>query len=259
MTQRLISGFLQYRYLLVELVKKGIKLKYRRSYLGLIWTLIEPLLTMIVLTIVFGTLLDRGGKDFPIYVLTGRLLYSMFSTATKSAMRAIRSNSAMITKVYVPKYLYPLSNVLYNYVIFLLSLIVLVVVAVVLGVYPTLYLIQAFIPLINILLLSLGVGMILATFAVFFRDLEYLWDVALMLIMYTCAIFYYPEKLLKSGFDFLLRYNPLYCVIDNFRSAVFGMPMDIRNMFYAFGFSMAALVVGFGIFYKQQDKFVLYI
>lgn len=257
--KKLVAGFMKYRYLLMELVKKGIKLKYRRSYLGLIWTLIEPLLTMIVLTIVFGTLLGNSSRTFPVYILTGRLLYSMFSTSTKAAMQAIRANSAMIKKVYVPKYLYPVSGVLYNYVIFLLSLIVLFIVAVVLGVPPTWYLLQAVVPLVLILLFSLGVGMILGTFSVFFRDLEYLWNVGLMLIMYMCAIFYYPEKLLDSGYGFVLKYNPLFCIIDNFRSAVFGSPMDLGYTLYAFVFSVITILIGFWVFYKEQDKFVLYI
>ena len=175
--KKYIDGFLKYKFLLTELVKKGIKLKYRRSYLGIVWTLIEPLLTMIVLTIVFGTLLGHDEKTFPVYVLTGRLLYSVFSSGTSGAMRAIRANSAMIKKVYVPKYLYPLSSVLFNYIIFLLSLIVLAVVALVLGVYPTVYLLQAFVPLFNLLVLILGIGMFLGTYSVFFRDLEYLWKV----------------------------------------------------------------------------------
>ena len=114
-------------------------------------------------------------------------------------------------------------------------------------------------PLLNILLLSLGVGMILGTFSVFFRDLEYLWGVALLLIMYASAIFYYPEKLLNSGYYFILKYNPLYCVIANFREAVFGQPMTLGYVVYSLGFSLAAIVVGFVLFYKKQDKFVLYI
>ena len=257
--KKVIAGFLKYRFLLMELVKKGIKLKYRRSYLGIIWTLIEPLLTMIVLTIVFGTLLGNKSETFPVYILTGRLLYSMFSDSTKAAMRSIRSNSAMIKKVYVPKYLYPLSSVIFNYVIFLLSLLVLFIVALVVGVYPTWYLLQAVVPLLNLFLLSLGIGMILGTFSVFFRDLEYIWNVALMLIMYMCAIFYYPERLLESGYSFILKYNPLYCIIDNFRSAVFGSPMNTGYLLYSFGFAIAALVIGFGVFYKKQDRFVLHI
>lgn len=257
--KKYIDGFLKYKFLLTELVKKGIKLKYRRSYLGLVWTLIEPLLTMIVLTIVFGTLLGHDEKTFPVYVLTGRLLYSVFSSGTSGAMRAVRANSAMIKKVYVPKYLYPLSSVLFNYIIFLLSLIVLAVVALVLGVYPTVYLLQAFVPLFNLLILILGIGMFLGTYSVFFRDLEYLWKVALMLIMYMCAIFYKAEKILASNYAFVLKYNPMFCIIDNFRSAVFGSPMNMRYMWYSFGFAMVSLLLGFYVFYRKQDEFVLHI
>ena len=171
-----VNTFMRYRFLLGELVKKGIKLKYRRSYLGIIWSLLEPLLTMIVLTIVFGTLFGNKDRTFPVYILTGRLLYTFYSSATKAALKSVRANSAMIKKVYVPKYLYPLSSVLFNYVIFLISLIVLVPVGAVLGVEPTLYMLQIPIALILVFLLSYGCGMILATIGVFFSDMEYLWS-----------------------------------------------------------------------------------
>ena len=239
--KKYVDNFMQYRFLLSELVKKGIKLKYRRSYLGMIWSMLEPLLTMIVLTIVFGTLYGNTDRTFPVYILTGRLLYSFFSQSTKAALKSIRQNSAMIKKVYVPKYLYPLSSVLFNYVIFLISLIVLAMVSVILGVKPTFYLLQAPIALILILIMSYGCGMILATIGVFFRDMEYLWSVALMLIMYTCAIFYYPSRLLKSGFSWILKYNPLYCTIDVFRSGMFGEPMNLHYAAYALVFSLYPL------------------
>ena len=257
--KKYVDNFMQYRFLLSELVKKGIKLKYRRSYLGMIWSMLEPLLTMIVLTIVFGTLYGNTDRTFPVYILTGRLLYSFFSQATKAALKSIRQNSAMIKKVYVPKYLYPLSSVLFNYVIFLISLIVLAVVSVILGVKPTIYLIQAPVALVLILIMAYGFGMILATIGVFFRDMEYLWSVALMLIMYTCAIFYYPTKLLKSGWAWILKYNPLYCVIDIFRCSVFGKVMNIHYFEYALGFSVLMLVIGLFCFKKKQDDFILYI
>ena len=257
--KKYVDNFMQYQFLLSELVKKGIKLKYRRSYLGMIWSLLEPLLTMIVLTIVFGTLYGNTDKTFPVYILTGRLLYSFFSQATKAALKSIRQNSAMIKKVYVPKYLYPLSSVLFNYVIFLISLIVLAVVSVVLGVKPTTHLWQSLVALVLILFISYGCGMILATIGVFFRDMEYLWSVALMLVMYTCAIFYYPSKLLKSGWAWILKYNPLYFVIDIFRSGVFGEPMNIDYLIYTVAFAVLSMLIGLICFKKKQDDFILYI
>ena len=109
-----IKEFRQYNNLFTELVRKGIKLKYRRSYLGIVWSMIEPLLTMIVLTLVFGTLLGHKEKSFPVYILTGRLMYTLFSQSTTSALKSIRQNEAMIKKVYVPNYLYPLANICFN-------------------------------------------------------------------------------------------------------------------------------------------------
>lgn len=255
-----LDNFVKYQFLLKELVKKEIKLKYRRSKLGILWTLIEPLLTMIVLTIVFGTFYGQDDKTFPVYILTGRLLYSYFSESTKGALRSIRRNSAMIKKVYVPKYIYPLAGVLSNYIIFLISLIVLVVVAAVQQVKPTIYVTGVVVPLLLIFIMSLGVGMILATLAVFFRDLEYLWGVLLMLIMYTCAIFYEAERVIKTGNGWVFNVNPLYAIIANFRNCVlYGQPMDIQLLLMSTIFSFSVLIIGFFIFYKNQDKFILHI
>ncbi len=255
-----LDNFVKYQFLLKELVKKEIKLKYRKSKLGILWTLIEPLLTMIVLTIVFGTFFGRDDKTFPVYILTGRLLYSYFSESTKGALRSIRRNSAMIKKVYVPKYIYPLAGVISSYIIFLISLIVLIGVSAVLQVKPTVYVIGAVIPLFLIFIMSLGVGMILATLAVFFRDLEYLWGVVLMLVMYTCAIFYKVEKVVGTGNGWVFDVNPLYAIIANFRNCVlYGKPMDPQMLMMSTVFSFLVLLIGFFIFYKNQDKFILHI
>ena len=223
--KKYIDSFMKYRYLLRELVKKGITLKYRRSYLGLVWTLLEPLLTMIVLTFVFGNMLGKSGGPigpelYPIYVLCGRLLYSCFSSATKIGMRSIRSNQAMIKKVYVPKYLYPLSSVIYNYIIFLLSLIVLAVVGTVSGVPATRHRIEIVLPIFVLFILCIAVALLLSTVCVFFRDVEYLWDVLLMLIMYCSAIFYFVDNLGNETVKRVIRMNPLYCIIENFRHII---------------------------------------
>lgn len=248
---------LQNRFILSELVKKGIRLKYRRSYLGILWSLLEPLLTMIVLTIVFGTLMGEHDRSFPVYILSGRLLYGFFSQSTTAALKSIRANSSIIKKVYVPKMLYPLSSILFNFIIFMISLIVLALVSVVLGVYPTIYLIQVVVSLIVLLLLSLGCGLILSTIGVFFRDMEYLWTVALMLIMYTCAIFYRANRLLTSKWGFVLKANPLFCVIQTFRSAIFGEMMNMKYLLYALGFSIISIIIGVVAFKKNEDKFIL--
>lgn len=254
-----VNNFKKYRFLLFELIKKDIKLKYRRSYLGIIWTLLEPILTTIVLTLVFSNIFERGTENFPVYILGGRLIYSYFSGTTKSAMKSIRSNSAMIKKVYVPKYIYPLSSVLSGYVIFSISLIVLLLAMIVFSVPLTVYFIGIFYPLVMILVMTLGVGMILSTLAVFFRDLEYLWGVVLMLVMYCSAIFYDVEKMIGKNQNniWIFKWNPLYAIIKNVRNAVFGMPLDGFSCIYSFVFSFGALFIGIWLFYKKQDNFIL--
>ncbi|WP_026835550.1 ABC transporter permease [Eubacterium xylanophilum] len=265
----ILKNFNKYRYLLGELAKKNIKLRYRRSYLGILWTLIEPLLTMIVLSIVFGTLLGRHNTDkafvgvpFPVYVLTGRLLYSFFSSATNSAMKSIRANGAMIKKVYVPKYMYPISGIISNFIIFLISLIVLVAVMgffLIQGSYKANinpYMLMSVFPLLNLMLFATGIGLILATLCVFFRDIEYLWSVMLMLIMYCSAIFYFASGM-KGATLRLVKFNPLFGIIDNFRRSLFGQHMDFNLAVYTWGVSAIAVVIGIIVFYKKQDSFIL--
>ena len=263
--KKIVNNFIKYRFLLAELVKKGIKLRYRRSYLGILWTLLEPLLMMSVLTFIFGTLLGRHGDGgmypvYPVYILCGRLCFSFFNSATTSCLKSIRKHSGMIKKVYVPKYLYPLSEVLYNYVIFLISLIVLIIVACIMKVFPSFTWLLTIVPLIQLFLLSFGVGMILATIGVFFRDMEYLWTVATTLIMYMSAIFYYPESLGATAGDWkmkVIELNPLYGVITNFRNCIFGHTLDWNLFAYTFIFSIVCIIIGVFAFFKKQDKFIL--
>ena len=254
-----IKNFIAHKFLLRELVIKGIKLKYRRSYLGILWSLLEPVLMTIVLTVIFGTLFNNNNPLFPLHILSGRLLYSFFSGATNMSLRAIRSNASMIKKVYVPKYLYVLSSIIFNYLIFLISLIVLFGLALILKVYPTWNLLLVWIPLGLLFLLAFGVGMILATVGVFFRDMEYLWGVVMTIIMYASAIFYYPEKILSSAYWWILKFNPLYQIIDMFRRCIMGQAITGFSIVYATGFTFLTIVFGCALFIKKQDRFILYI
>ena len=255
-----IENFKKYRFLLWELVKKGVKLKYRRSYLGILWTLLEPLMTMIVLSVVFGTLFGNKDPHFPVYILCGRLMYSFFSSATNGAMKAIRTNAGMIKKVYVPKYIYVLSTVISNFVTFLISLVVLVGVGAVLHVQPTIYVVQAIVPLFILLIMTTGISMILATLNVFFRDIEYIWSVFTMLIMYASAIFYQPDRVINTGNGWIFGVNPVYMCISNFREAVlYGTPLDAHYCITSAVISVVLLIVGILFFNKKQDEFILYV
>lgn len=243
-----------------ELVIKGIRLKYRKSYLGIVWSLIEPLLTTIVLVVVFGTLFNRfDDPTFAVYIMCGRLLYTFFSNGTKGACKEVRKHSSMIKKVYVPKYLYPLSNVIFNYIIFLISLVVLIPVMIYARQVPTLLIVQIIPALLELFVMVVGIGLILSVMDVFFRDTEYLWNVGLMIVMYMSAIFYPVERIEKSGFAWILTWNPLYCVIHQMRGGMLGYTVTTWEYLYPIVFALAALFVGVVIFKKKQDDFILHL
>ncbi len=255
-----IKNFLRYKYLLVELIKKNIKLKYRRSYLGILWTLIEPLLTMMVLTLVFGTFFGNNDEQYPVYILAGRLLYSFFSSASKAGLKSVSGNAGMIKKVYVPKYIYVLSAVISNFVTFIISLIVLVGVGAVLHVKPTIYLLQSVISLLILFVMTMGISMILATLNVFFRDIEYIWSVFTMLIMYASAIFYQTDRVVNTGNGWVFNINPVFMCISNFRNSVlYGTAINMQYCVTSSIVAVVLLLVGIVMFNKQQDKFILYV
>jgi ABC-2 type transport system permease protein len=136
----------------------------------------------------------------------------------------------------------------------MISMLVLFGAMIIFKVSPTKYLLNAIIPLFLLLVLSLGMGLILATLAVFFRDMEYLWDVVLMLIMYTSAIFYYAKDI---DAKWIFKFNPIYHIIVNFRNCIFGRPLDTDTLLISVGYSFVSLFIGILIFYKKQDKFIL--
>ncbi len=249
----------QFRELLKEFVKKGIRMKYRNSVLGIIWSLFEPLLSILVYVMVFGTLFHHRDLSFALYVSCGRLLYAFFSDGTQSASSSIRANAEILRKVYVPQYLYPLSEILWHYVIFLISLVVLVPFYIAAGQTPDLSILWVFPALLLLLVLTTGLGLILCCCNVFFRDVEYIWRVLLMLIMYSSAIFYYPDVILKSDLAFLLRLNPVYGVIALFRCGILAEEVTAWMLIYPAVVSMTALATGILLFRKLKRRFVLYV
>lgn len=271
------ENFMKYRFLLRELVSKNIKLQYRDSFLGVLWTFLQPLLMMIVLSVVFSSLFGRDSSkvvNYPVYLLCGRLLFDFFSTATKRAMRSIRTHSGIIKKVYVPKYIYPLSSVLSTFVTFLISLTVLVLVIAFFNlinhnpVHVTWRVVYSIIPIIILFVFSLGLGMILATLSVFFKDIENIYDVLVLLLFYVTPIVYTIDTLGFTAGSWQLKFvklNPMYGIIGMFRAAVlwggdsFTSVWDMKLMYYCIAAAVLSLIVGFLMFYKFQDKFILHI
>lgn len=268
----------KYRYLMQEIVRKNVKLQYRNSFLGIFWTMLQPFLTMLVLLFIFTKVFGKSSDGvvcYPVYLLTGRLLYEFFTQSTTRAMRSIRNSASVLKKVYVPKYIYPIANVFSTFVTFCISLIVLVLV---LGYfliknqytfqYPDLhlswYVFLCIVPIILLCIFSTGVGLILSVLNVFFKDIEYIYSVVTMMLFYVTPVMYSLNTLNRSGVNEIvvkiLMLNPLYSIIEMFRSCVLYSTMWNWNHFlYALGISLVSLVVGLWVFYKNQDKFILHI
>lgn len=264
------KNFIKYRFLFWEIVRKNVKLQYRDSVLGIFWTFLQPLLTTLVLVLVFGRVFGKNSEgvvSYPIYLLCGRLLYEFFSQATKRAMRSISNSASVIKKVYVPKYIYPLANVGSNFFTFLISLLVLVVMMAYYMLFTdtplhlTPYILLAVVPILVLLLLSIGVGLILSVLTVFFKDVEYLYEVFCLLLFYMTPIIYKLDQLDLNGWVSMgLKANPLYSIVSMFRSCVlFGQMWDWNWLWYSLGFSLLTVAAGMALFYKKQDKFILYL
>lgn len=266
------KDFWRYRYLLYNLIGRDFKLKYRRSVLGVVWSVLNPLLMNCVMYAVFSTLfveMLRGGgiENYAVYLMIGQLLFNFFNEGTNVAMSSMLGAAPLIKKVYIPKYIFPLEKVCFALVNCLFSFIALVVVMVFTGskVYGTMIL--ALYPLLTLFLFTLGVGLVLAAATVFFRDIMHLWGVFTTALMYFSAVFYDPKAMgiftigtFSLRMDSFIKINPLYWYITAFRATVMNGEMLSFNMLWVCAAcALVALAVGLLVFRKVQDNFVLHI
>lgn len=254
-----IETFRNYRALLWEFVKKDIKLKYRNSALGVVWSMLNPLLVMVVLTFIFSNIFKSKIPNFPVYCLSGRLIYDFFSQSTNQCMNSITGKSSLIKKIYVPKYLYPLSKVISSFIISLISFIPLIIIMIAMREQVTKMILFVFYPLVCLFLISLGIGLILATINVFFRDMQHLYSVVLLIIMYMSAIFYSTD-IISPKYAFIMKLNPIFPIICTFRDCLLnGKVTGVGNWILCSVYAVLAMGIGLIAFYKKQDKFILHI
>lgn len=267
-----VTMFQKYRNLLKELTVKNVKLKYRNSWLGILWSFFQPLLNMIVLSVVFGGIFGKHSKYivcYPVFLFTGRLLFSFFTTSTKQAMTSFRRNQAIIKKVYVPKYMYPLSSIFSNFVTFAISLLCLICVWIFFkltgisggdGLYITWYALLCIVPMFLILVFSTGVGLILSVLCVYFRDIEYIWDVVCQLLFYMVPILYPLQNITTPWIQIVIKINPLYSMIELFRQCVlYGYMMSGKLLLYATVVSFVTLGIGIWFFNKKSDDLIFHL
>lgn len=256
---RLISAGKRYQFLLKQLVSRDFKTKYKRSVLGVLWSFMNPLLTMTVMYIVFSTLFRSNIGNFPVYLLTGIVCWNYFSEVTSACLTSITGNVALITKVYVPKYIYPLSRAMSSTVNLTMSLIPLFLVVMLTGAPITLRMLLIPFPMVCLFMLSLGVGMFLASWMVMFRDTQFLWGVLNMLWMYLTPIFY-DASIIPEKFMTLYKLNPLYHIVRLMRILLIdGVSPEPKAYLLCGIAAIVPLCLGVWVFKKTQDRFILYL
>lgn len=254
-----INGLITYSPLLKELVVRDIKVRYRHSVLGMIWTVLNPLLNMIVMTIVFSNIFSADIKNFPLYVMVGNIVYAFNSDATNQGMNSVVWNASLIKKVYIPKYLFPLSNVISSLVNFGFSFAAMLLVMLFTQSEFHLTIIGILVPLVMLMLFSFGVSLILCSINVFFRDMQHLYTVFLTAWMYLSGVFYSVDIVMPE-LQPLILCNPLYQYISYFRVLIIdGFFPSLEHTLICLAWSLGAAAVGLIIFYRTQDKFILHI
>lgn len=254
-----VNGFMRYKSLLYELVTRDIKVRYRRSVLGVLWTLLNPILMMIIMTIVFSQLFRFEIENFPIYFFCGNILFSFMLTATNDALQSILGGASLIKKVYIPKYIFPVSKALSAGVNLFFSYIAMLLVMIATGVDFHATMLLTPVVALYTMLFSIGLGLILSTMMVFFRDIAHLYGVLTTAWMYLTPIFY-PESLLGDKSPWFLLLNPMYHFIDYMRNiTLYQTVPGIAENLICLGISLGTLAIGLYFFYKKQDKFILYI
>lgn len=251
--------FTRYGFLIRQLVSRDFKTKYKRSALGMAWSFLNPLLTMSVQYVVFSTLFQSDIPNYPVYLLSGIVFFNFFNEAVSMGMTSITGNASLIKKVYMPKYIYPVSRILSSLVNFALAIIPLFLVMLITGTAFTPALLLLLFDMLCLLGFVTGMSLLLTTAMTFFQDTQFLWGVISMMWMYLTPLFY-PESIIPAQFLTVYHMNPMYqyitfariCIIDG---------VSPEPMAYLWCILSSVVVLGLGIltFKRHQDKFVLYL
>lgn len=258
--KELAANFKRYTPLLSELVTRDIKTKYRRSVLGVLWTLLNPLLMMTVLSIVFSQLFGRFNIDnYPIYLLSGQVIFNFFSESTSMSMSSIINNAPLLKKVYIPKYMFVLSRTISSAINLLASFAALIIVMFVTRAPLHYTVVLAILPILFLVMLSVGIGLILATYAVKFRDIVHLYSVFTTILLYLTPVIY-PVASLPGWVRNIVMINPITSILTMFRDfMIYGNMPDVFTICMTVIPSVFFLILGSYAFYKKQDDFILYI
>lgn len=256
---RIIQKFRKHRFLFEELVKRDFKKKYKRTVLGIAWSLLGPLLTLLVMALVFTHIFGRTIPHFIVYMFAGNLIFFYFREATSGGMSALVNNSSIFTKVNIPKYMFLLSKNVSSIINFLLTLVLFFIAVTIDGIPYTWKFIMLIYPIICLLIFNVGVGLILSAMYIIFKDVQYLYDIFILLLMYLSAIFYSTESF-SSEVQTLFYLNPLFVYITYFRQIVIEntVPSFSYHLLSAF-YAVIVIIIGGYIYKKYNYRFLYYV
>ncbi len=262
------NDFEKDKYILRQLVTKDFKIKYRRSVLGVAWSVLNPLLMMVVMSIVFSTIFgqSRNGsitpEMYPLYLIVGNITFSVMSESTNQALMSIIAASSLLKKVKVHRWVFPVQKVLFSLVNFAFSLVAVALVMLWFHVLPTWHLILLPICLLLLMCFCMGLGMMLSALAVFFRDVMHLWTVVITAWMYLTPIFWTTDYIRQMAhwIQVLVVVNPMYNYLQFMRDIfLFNTTPSMLTLGLCVFWAVFALVVGYAVCHKTEHKFILYI
>ena len=257
--KKLINNLKKQQFLFEELVKRDFKQKYKRTVLGMGWSILSPLLTLLVMRLVFTQFFGRNMPHYTTYLFAGTLMFSYYREATSGGMHALMANKGIFTKINVPKYLFLLTKNVSSIINFGLTLLVFFLFAAIDGVAFSFKFIAILYPILCLMAFNIGVGLILSALFVFFRDISYLYDVFTMLLMYMSAIFYTVDNYAPS-IQRLFLINPVYCAIKYVRLVVLdGTIPSVQFHLLLAAYAALALLLGGLVYKKKNHEFLYYV
>ena len=262
------NDFEKDKFILKQLVTKDFKIKYRRSVLGVAWSVLNPLLMMVVMSIVFSTIFgqSRNGsikpEMYPLYLIVGNITFSVMSESTNQALMSIIWASSLLKKVKVHRWVFPVQKVLFSLVNFSFSLVAVALVMLFFRVVPTWHLILLPVCLLLLMCFCMGLGMMLSALAVFFRDVMHLWTVVITAWMYLTPIFWTTDYISQMAhwIQVLVVVNPMYNYLQFMRDIfLFNTVPSALTFGLCVAWAILALAIGYTVFHKTEHKFILYI
>ncbi len=249
----------KHKFLFEELVKRDFKKKYKRTILGMGWSMLMPLLTLLVMKVVFEQFFGRNMDHYTTYLFCGNLLFCWFSEATNHGMMSLYANSGIFTKVNVPKYLFLFAGSVQTLINFALTLVIFFVFCALDHIDFTWRFVLLAYPIATLMLFNVGIGLVLSALFIFFRDIDYLWRVFLQLLMYGSAIFYTTGSF-PPHMQMIFACNPMYRHITYFREIVIaGSVPSLSTHLVLAGFALAALFAGMFMYKHYNTRFLYYV